>query len=378
MKIITRIYVAILFTLASATWAQSHTGHGPPPPPKKTKAKEELRVSIDIAPSQQQKIGLKTSTAQKKAIQHEINTVGVVATDQSKEIHIHTRVSGWIEQIHADYIGKTIAKGDPLFDLYSPEVFATEQEYVAAKKQGSATKEIANGALERLRLWNISEKEIARLRKTVKAARLVRFDSPSAGYIISKNAIQGMYVTPELETYYIADLSEVWVQITLYQFDVASIKSGDKAVVTLPYDSKAHFLGTIDFISPEIDKQSRSARARVKIPNVAQTLKPGMLANITVNQDLGTAIVIPDDAIIDTGPRQLVFVKKNASVFEPREISIGARTALGRVVLKGLKEGEEVVTSAQFLIDAESKMQSALKKMPAATDAQPKKPHTGH
>lgn len=366
------VYVLLLVLSASA-FSQTHSGHGElpktpkptiKPTPQKTEPikKDEARVPIEVPQEQQSKIGLKVAKAEKKKVEHTIRTVGTVTADQTKEAHVHTKINGWIEQIYADYIGKPVKKGQSLFELYSPDLVSTQEEYLAARKQGAPGREIAVTALERLKLWGVPQSEIDRLKKSGKAKRSVTFDSPVDGFIVNKTAIRGMYITPEMELYHIADLSRIWIIVTLYEYDVAVISVGDEAEIQLPYDPDKSFKGKISYIYPEIELETRTAKARIELDNPDQKLKPGMFSNISLKKNLGEAIVIPDDAVIDTGTRKIVFVKTGTSRFEPREIKAGPRIENTFAILSGLKEGEEIVTSAHFLIDAESKFQAALQK----------------
>ncbi|MDZ4084861.1 MAG: efflux RND transporter periplasmic adaptor subunit [Bdellovibrionales bacterium] len=366
------IYFLLLMGCANA-FAQTHTGHGELPKTPKAPVKlapkkaepvknEEARVPIEVPVAQQSKIGLKVVKAEKKKVEHTIRTVGSVTADQTKEAHVHTKINGWIEQIYADYIGKPVKKGQSLFELYSPDLVSTQEEYLAARKQGAPGREIAVTALERLKLWGVPQSEIDRLKKSGKAKRSVTFDSPVDGFIVNKTAIRGMYITPEMELYHIADLSRIWILVTLYEYDVAVISVGDQAEIQLPYDPDKSFKGKISYIYPEIELETRTAKARIELDNPDQKLKPGMFSNISLKKNLGEAIVIPDDAVIDTGTRKIVFVKTGTSRFEPRDIKAGPRIENTFAILSGLKEGEEIVTSAHFLIDAESKFQAALQK----------------
>jgi multidrug efflux pump subunit AcrA (membrane-fusion protein) len=368
-----RIYLLLILFFGASAFSQTHSGHGETPKStqqatqafKKTPSpaqKEEPRIPIDVPPAQQAKIGLKVVKIEKKKIEHTIRTVGTVTADQTKEAHVHTKINGWIEQIYADYIGKPVKKEQPLFELYSPDLVSTQEEYLAARKQGIPGREIATTALERLKLWGVPQAEIERLKKSGKAKRSVTFDSPVNGFIVNKTAIQGMYITPEMELYHIADLSRIWIIVTLYEYDVAVISVGDAAEIQLPYDPDKSFKGKISYIYPEIELETRTAKARIEIDNPDQKLKPGMFSNIELKKNLGEAIVVPDDAVIDTGTRKIVFVKTGPSRFEPRDVKSGPRIENTFAILSGLKEGEEIVTSAHFLIDAESKFQAAIQK----------------
>lgn len=371
------LYILFFLFLNTSAFSQTHSSHSEMPvdvpkisqqPTKVTTQKlepvkkDEARVPIDVPLEQQSKIGLKVVKAEKKKVEHTIRTVGTVTADQTKEAHVHTKINGWIEKIYADYVGKPVKKGQPLFELYSPELYSTQEEYLAARNQGTPGREIAATAIERLKLWGVPQAEVEKIKKTGKAKRSVTFDSPVDGFIVNKTAIQGMYITPEMELYHIADLSRIWIIVTLYEYDVAIISTGDEAEIQLSYDLNNSFKGKINYIYPEIEMETRTAKARIVIDNREQKLKPGMFSNIILKKNLGEAIVVPEDAVIDTGTRKIVFVKTGPSHFEPRDVRAGPRIESTFVILSGLKEGEEIVTSAHFLIDAESKFQAASQK----------------
>lgn len=372
-----KFYLLVFIFFSGAAFAQPHSEHGESTaatnPPKSEIKKEEARVPIDVPAEQQTKIGLKFTKAEKKKVEHTIRTVGTVTADQTKEAHVHTKINGWIEQIYADYIGKPIKKGQPLFELYSPDLVSTQEEYLAARKQGEPGREISSAALERLKLWGVSKSEINRLKSAGRAKRSLTFDSPVSGFIINKTAIRGMYINPDMELYHIADLSRIWIIVTLYEYDLAAISVGDEADIQLPYDLNKLFKGKISYIYPEIELETRTAKARIEIDNPDQKLKPGMFANIELKKDLGEFVVVPDDSLIDTGTRSIVFVKVGVSQFEPREVKAGPRVGNTFIVFSGLQGGEDIVTSAHFLIDAESKFQAAIKKGTTTTQG-----HGGH
>lgn len=373
-------FLSLIALLVTATaYGQPHSGHGAPSKsnstPKQANAatEAEARVPITVTATQQARMGVRLSKVERKPVEHTIRTVGTITADQTKEAHVHTRINGWIEQIQADYIGKPVKKDQPLFDLYSPELVSTQEEFVSAKKQGEAGSEIARAALDRLALWGVSKKEIDRLRKSLTVKRTIGFESPVDGIVVNKTAIRGMYITPEMELYHIADLSRVWVLVTLYEYDMATIQPGDEAVIQLPYDPGKTFNAKVDYIYPEVEMETRTAKARIVLANPNQTLKPGMFANVELKKGIGDSLIVPEDSVIDTGVRKILFVKTSDTTFEPREVKVGQRVGNLFVILSGLKEGEEVATSANFLLDAESKLQAALQKGTPTV-----KGHSGH
>lgn len=336
--------------------------------------KEEPRTKVTIPPVQQQKIGLKTSKVKNIPLTITIRSVGTVTADQRKEAHVHSKLNGWIEKIYADYVGKVVKKGAPLYGLYSPDLVSTQEELLAALQQPGVGSELARAATDRLKLWGLSSSEIDKIKRSKKASRVVDFNSPVEGTVLSKNAIQGMYITPGMELYQIADLSKVWIMVTLYEYDVGVIKIGDEALVDVQSNPQLNLKAKISYISPEVNLETKTASARLEVENKNGDFRPGMYVNITLKKELGDSLVIPDDSVIDTGVRKIVFVKKGDSSFEPREIKIGPRAENQIAVLSGLHSGEEVVTSAHFLIDTESKFRAATEKGDAT--ASPK--HGGH
>lgn len=362
-------FIILLFFLSTVVFSQHVHEVG-----KETVKKEEARVPIEVPPEQQTRIGLQTTIIKMKSVFHTIRTVGTVTADERTEAHIHTKLSGWIETIYADYVGKEVKKNEPLFALYSPELITTQEEYIAASKHSGVGSELARAALDRLQLWGVPQKEIDKLKKNKKYSRTVTFDSPVSGFVIKKNAIQGMYITPGMELYQIADLSKIWIMVTLYEYDVSVIKVGDSAEVQFPYDSKLNFKTDITYVDPEIEMETRTAKARLEVENKTQNFKPGMYVNIVLKKNLGAAITIPVDSLIDTGLRKIVFVKSGTSRFEPRAVTTGPRVENQFVILSGLKTGEEIVTSAHFFIDAESKLRAAILK----GSASPSGKHGGH
>lgn len=363
----TYIFLALISSLAPALSAQHEHNSPEVPPkqeaaPKKKAAAEEGRVPIKVPEAQQQKMGIKIAQAKVQDVQYTIRTIGTIAVDQSREAHVHTKIRGWIERLYADSVGKKVKKGQPLYELYSPELVSTQEEYLAARQQGDAGSDIARASLERLLLWGVSEQSIRQLQQSARSQRTLLFTSPVDGFVINKTAIQGMYVGPELELFHIADLSRIWIILTLYEYDVAAVRVGDDALITLPYSPAARIQSKIIYIYPEIDPETRTARARLEIQNPDQTLKPGMFVNAEIQKNLGRSLVIPDDAVIDTGKRNIVFIRQPGGVFAPRELTVGPRIGQQFVVLSGVKENDEVVVSAHFLIDAESKFQAAIQR----------------
>lgn len=318
------------------------------------------RVAVTLSAEEQRKTGVQTAIFTRKAVKTTISANGVIATDERRETAVYSRVSGYIEQIIVDFTGKEIRRGQHLFKIYSPEIVSAQEEYLAALGQGDQAEanEFAETARERLRLWGVSNHEMSQIAKEKKAHRTVYFCSPQSGFVLSKSAVQGLYITPQTELYRIANLSNLWVIISLYEMEFSQVRIGDKALIKSAYADGLELTGRITYLYPDIDAQTRTGRARIEFANRKNSFKPGMYVKAEISRNLGDAGIVSEDAIIDTGSRKLVFVRKDATTFEPREITLGQRVSGGYTVKSGLTEGEEIVTGANFLLDAESKMRA--------------------
>lgn len=343
-----------------ATDDGTHAGHDGADSPSPGASTDEPRVAIDVAPHEQARIGVRVTTVERRAVRNTIRAVGFVTADERLESHVHTRIAGYVEKLEVDAVGDRVARGEVLYRLYSPEVFATEHEYASSAGRGELSAMMARAALERLELWDVPSAEIQRLKKTRKPRRTIAFTSPVDGFVLDKNVLLGMYVTPAMELYHLADLSTVWVIVTLYEHELPIVALGDPVTVTLAGLKDASIEGTVTYVYPEVDVATRTAKARVEVVNEDFALKPGMYAQAKLTKDLGEALLVPNDAVIETGVRELVFVRVGEARFEPREVTLGPRVSDGRVVRRGVSEGEEVVVRASFLIDAESRLQAAL------------------
>jgi RND family efflux transporter MFP subunit len=331
----------------------------------------ETGGAVYISPARQQLIGVRTGPVVRRPVTRVFRTVGTVAVDETRIHHIHTRISGWVRHVYVSFAGQFIRKGQPILDIYSPDVLATEQEYLLALRLRDSLRDAdpealrqaeqaVRDALQRLRLWDVSPDEIERLERTRQPAEVVPIRADMTGYVLELNVRHGMYVTPEMEIYKIADLSRVWVQTVAYESDLEFVRVGLSARITTRGYPDRVWEGVVDYVYPDVDPQTRTVRVRLSLPNPDYVLKPGMYVDAELRQDLGERLVVPAEAVINTGVRQYVFVVRGEGTFEPRPIRTGARVEDGYVVLEGLQEGDVVVTSAQFLIDSESQFQAAL------------------
>ncbi|MGA8766987.1 MAG: efflux RND transporter periplasmic adaptor subunit [Candidatus Acidiferrales bacterium] len=335
-------------------------------------AAETPLVPVQISPQRLQSIGVKTGVVERKPIEDEIRATGNVAVDETRLAYVQVRYSGYIQKVFADATYQYVRKGQPLLTIYSPDLVATEREYLVAKQNQqqvaqSTVPGVASGAaslldasVERLRQWGVPQQEIARLESTGQVQQELEVDSPASGYITERNALPRVAVQPDMRLYTIADLSTVWVQAQVFQDDLGRIKAGDPARLTVDSFPGRTFSGRVDFIYPQVDMDTRTAKVRVVFSNSGLQLKPGMFVNVALKVPMGQQLVVPATGILQSGTRQIAFVNRSDGYIEPREVQLGARVGDDFVVLKGLKAGEQIVTSANFLIDSESQLQAAL------------------
>jgi RND family efflux transporter MFP subunit len=327
---------------------------------------------IQLSPQRLQSIGVTSAPVEVKRLSDEIRAVGNVAVDEQLQAYVETRFSGWIQQVYADTTYQYVRKGEPLFTIYSPELVTTEQEYLLARQNRnllaqSTVPGVAQGAdsllsaaEERLRQWEIPQREIDRLETTGKVRHELEIDSPVSGYITERNALPNLYAQPSTRLYTISGLETVWVFAQVFQSDMGQIKVGDPASVTTDAYPGRTFYGRVDFIYPEVDLTTRTAKVRLVFRNAGLKLTPGMFVNVSLEIPLGNHVAIPASGVFQTGTRSIAFVDHGGGYIEPRDVTLGPSAGDEYVVLKGLKPGERIVTSANFLIDSESQLQAAL------------------
>ena len=381
------IALGVIFTvpdLSPLAQAQEHQ-HGPSPempkalppktpikfprvPPKESPAKEGT-PAIQIPLEKQQLIGVRTAMVNLQPLIKVIRTVGRMEYDERKLTTVNTKIEGWIEKLYINYTGIYVHKGDVVAEIYSPELLATQQEFLNLLKLASPRKEnafsimlakdaqaIAEAAKERLRLWDITEEQIKKIEETGRPLRSLTVYSPVSGYVTQKQAVQGMRVMAGEKLLDVADLSIIWVMAEVFEEDLSLIHVGQQATVSLSYFPGREFSSKVDFIYPSLTGETRTARVRFTLPNPKGDLKPQMYTRVEFKVHLGKKLAIPEDAVLDTGLRQVVYVDRGKGYFEPRDVSLGLRAEGFVEVLKGLKAGERVAISANFLIDSEAKL----------------------
>ena len=380
----------LLIFLTTPVFAQDHSGHKLPSTTtvkaktSNTKASSPEETTqevpqVEITPEQQKLIGVKTVKVALRPLQKVIRTVGRIEADEGRQVTVNTKVEGWIEKLYVETTGSHVQKGEPLAEIYSPELVATQQEFLIALKW---TKDLADpkvqnaqdaspelnqmlakdaeamlaASKQRLLLWDISAEQIKNIEESGKTIRTLTLYSPASGFITQKMAVSGMKVMPGEKLYDIADLSNLWVIADIYEAELALIKVGDKASITLAYLPGKEISSQIDYIYPSISPETRTVKVRLKLANSESKLKPQMFTNVEIKINLGRKLMIPESAAIDTGKGMVTYVDLGNGAFEPREIKSGLRSDGYIEVLRGLKPGEKVVFAANFLVDSEAQL----------------------
>ena len=327
--------------------------------------------AVAVPAVMRQLIGVRSAPVGYAPLEQEIRAVGLVEYDQRKLTQVNLRVSGWIEKVFVNSIGQIVRRGEPLFTLYSPDLLATQDEYLLALRgqvrlAGSPAPEakqmaaaLVASARERLTLWNLTEAQIAALERRGKAEPVMTVYAPSSGAVLKREALPGGFVEPGTTLYELADLSTVWIHADVYESEIAAVKLNQPAEVTFEAYPGEAFRGKMTYIYPTLNEATRTVRVRVELPNPGLKLKPGMYGNVTLRTDVVKTLVVPKEAVLDTGLRQLVFLDRGEGVYQPYPVKLGRRSQDYVEILEGLKEGDRVVTSANFLLDAESKLASA-------------------
>ncbi|MEW5908636.1 MAG: efflux RND transporter periplasmic adaptor subunit [Thermodesulfobacteriota bacterium] len=318
--------------------------------------------------------GIQSVKAVRKKLEGDIRAVGIVKADESNIRHVHTKISGWIEKLFVNTTGQVVQTGQTLLSIYSPELLASQEEYLRAKEYAarfadSSIPEVRKGgedllraARKRLELFDVPKSLIEQIEKTGKTERTVTLLAPASGFVFVKQVYEGQQIEPGMELFTITDLSTVWIEADFYEYESQFVRIGQKGIISLAYDPKKRITGQVSYIYPYLDPQSRTLRARFEFPNPDLFLKPQMYVNVLMKIAIPDSVVIPDSAIMNTGLRQIVFVGKGEDRFEPREIRVGYRSSGMAQIISGVKEGESVVVRANFLLDSESRLRAAIMK----------------
>ena len=328
--------------------------------------------NVKLATSRQQLIGVQTGIAEKRSMGRTVRAVGRVAVDETRLHKITTKFDGYIEKLYVDYTGKEVRRGQPLFAVYSPELLATQQEYLLALRTAKQSPLLLESSRRRLQLWDISGADIRRLEQTGATRKALTIASPVNGFVLTKNAIEGARIAAGEPMFEIADLDRVWVFADVYESELAFARLGAPATITLSYLPGRTFNGKVTFVTPTVDPMTRTAKVRIEVDNRDHALKPDMFADVVIEEPTRSVTVVPDSAVISTGTRSVLFVVKDGGTFEPREVQTGTKSDRYIEIRSGVEPGEKVATQANFLIDSESRLKAALAQMsgPGA--------HSGH
>ena len=338
---------------------------------------KEPASTIRIDPVTIQNMGVRMGRVKRKPLVKHIRAFGNITYDERRIYAVNTKFNGWIEKLYVNFIGETVKKGQPLFDIYSPELVTAQEEYLLSLQHNASLKEspyprIREGAQRllkasrtRLRYWDLSEKQIKKIENTGNVQKTITIYSPAGGVVIKKIAFQGHHVKAGEHQYEIADLSKVWVDVEIYEYELPWIKKGMPAKMELSYIPGKIFTGKVLYVYPFLTAKTRTAKLRLEFPNPDYQLKPNMYANVNLESAVsGDSLVIPQEAVIDSGVRKVVFVAMGKGKFQPREVKLGLEGNDNEFqVLEGLRENEQIVLSAQFMLDSESRLREAIQKM---------------
>jgi Cu(I)/Ag(I) efflux system membrane fusion protein/cobalt-zinc-cadmium efflux system membrane fusion protein len=338
---------------------------------------QEPASTIRIDPVTMQNMGVRFGRVKRKVLIKNIRTIGNITFDETKIFTVNTKFNGWIEKLYVNFVGEDVKKGQPLFEIYSPELVTAQEEYLLALNQYSrlsnssyprvreGSRRLLEASHTRLRYWDLTDKQIAQIGKTGRVQKTLTIYSPATGVVTQKDAFKGHYVKEGKHQYEIVDLSSVWVDVDVYEYELPWVRKGMAAEMDLSYIPGKRFKGKVLFIYPYLDPKTRTAKLRLAFPNPGYQLKPGMYANIDLKSVVATdSLVIPQEAVIDSGVRKIVFVALGEGKFQPRDVNIGLEGNDNEFqVLEGLSEGEEIVLSAQFMLDSESRLRETIQKM---------------
>jgi Cu(I)/Ag(I) efflux system membrane fusion protein len=338
---------------ASAGAQSAHAGHAP-----------HDMAEVVVADDRRQLLGVRTVEIGVRPLVREIRTVGVVSADERRVRRIQSRVSGWVEQLFVTYTGERVRIGQPFLAVYSPELFASQREFVLSLSASDAAKDsqprtaLLEAARARLQQFGMSDAQIEALAESRDPQRRVVLHSPSDGYVTLKSVLEGSFIEPEMELYTVSELTRVWVWAELSEDEIPLIALGQRARIDLPA-APGEREAAVAFLQPTLSSETRTLRVRFDLDNADGALRPGMYATVRIERPLGEVLALPDEAVIDTGVRRVVFVEVEPGHFQPRTVRLGRSGESHYEVLEGLTAGERVVVSAQFLLDSESRLRAA-------------------
>lgn len=323
-------------------------------------------VPVTLAPERIQLLGMRTTPVTRATLAPEIRTIGVVAADETRRAQVHARFAGWIETLPASETGRHVRRGEVLATIYSPDLLTTQQELVNAGRWAAGdggtgfTRDLVVGARRRLELLGVAPEDVAAVERSGRPLQAMPLRAPIDGYLVGKTAVQGLYVEPGTALFEVADLATVWVQADVYEADLARVHVGDPARFDVAAYPDAPFTGRVEFLAPTLDPGTRTVRIRLVVPNPDLRLRPGMYGDVRLTVATTDGLLVPREAVVDTGTATYVFLVRDRGRFEPRLVTLGARTGDRVEVRSGVAEGDVVVTTANFLLDSESRLRAAL------------------
>ena len=332
---------------------------------------------ISVDPVTSQNMGVRMALVMRKDLSRTIRTVGLVGYEEPKQFSINSKIDGWVERLHVNETGQVVKKGTPLLEIYSPALVSAQEEFLLARNNSqslanSSFPSIADGAARlldssrrRLKLWDISDRQIARLEKTGQVTKNLTLYAPYDGIVTMKTVREGQFIKAGAELLVLSDISKVWVYADIYEYEMPWVKVGQKAKIILPYVGSEPIESKVSYIYPFVEPKTRTVKARLDIANPDFTLKPDMYVNVSLESDtVANALTVPSEAVLHSGERKTVFVALGNGKFEPRQVKTGVQSESGDIeIVQGLLDGEHVVTSAQFMLDSESKLREAIRKM---------------
>lgn len=342
---------------------------------------------ISIDPVTSQNMGVRMTVAKRKDLNRTVRTVGLVGYEEPKQYSINSKIDGWVERLYVDETGQFVKRGSPLLEIYSPALVSAQEEFLLARNNSKSlanspfpaisdgAKRLLESSRRRLKLWDISSRQIDRLERTGEVSKTLTLYAPYDGIVSMKMVREGQFIKIGMELLTISDISKVWVYADIYEYEMPWVKVGQKAKIILPYVGSQPIESTVSYIYPYVEPKTRTVKARFDIDNPDFTLKPDMYVNVRLETDpVKNALTVPAEAVLHSGERKTVFVALGDGKFEPRQVKTGVQSDSGDIeIIQGLLDGDHVVTSAQFMLDSESKLREAIQKMlnpkkPAATE----------
>jgi len=313
-------------------------------------------VPVYDEPKSTQLIGVKTGVAEMRALGREVHTVGRIAVDETRLYKVSTKFEGYIDKLYVNVTGQQIRRGQPLFSVYSPDLLATQQEYLLALRAAKQSPSLLEAAKQRLLLWDITPADVRQLERSGTARKTLTITAPASGYVLNKIAVEGARVMPGEPLFEIANLDRVWLLADVYESELPYIHNGADATMTLTYIPGRTWRGRVSFIAPTVDPMTRTVKVRIEFDNRDATLKPDMFADVVIEQPSRNVIAVPDSAVLQTGTRNVVYVMKTDGTFDRRDVTLGTKEGELREIRSGIAAGEKVATEANFLIDSEARL----------------------